>query len=59
MNCRSARTLSKVLTYTGIGILIIALIVLKSPVAATLLTVVAIILILLKLTSMTDEWRAA
>ena len=47
MNYRSARALSKVLAYTGIGILIIALLFLKSAVAATLLAVVGIILILL------------
>ena len=47
MNYRTARALSKVLAYTGIGILIIALLFLKSPVAVTLLVVVGIILILL------------
>ncbi len=47
MNYRTARAISKLLAYTGIGILFIALLFLRSPVAVTLLVVVGIILIIL------------
>lgn len=47
MNYRTARSLSKLFAYTGIGVMLLASLCLKSPAAMTLLIVIGVVLIVL------------